>query len=63
MYCRDCGEEVPAFDVLQQLAAHFEAYESSCKRARADAERAAAELAEVKRELRNAKARLRRATR
>lgn len=60
VYCRDCGDEVPAFDHLLWLARHFERYVSRVKEAKREAEMRERSLEEVKREERNAKARLRR---
>lgn len=61
VYCRECGEELDPFTVLQKLAGEPERWHGYVERAKAEAKRAEAELADLKRQLRNAKARARRA--
>lgn len=63
VYCRDCGDEVDAWETLSMLAAEPERWERHRETARADAKRAQAELDDLKRRVRNAKAQLRRAER
>lgn len=59
VYCKDCGEEVPAFDVLMEWARDFE----WARHRRLDANRRAttarSNLADLERMERNAKSRLR----
>jgi hypothetical protein len=62
VYCRDCEQEVDAFDALTLLARDFERWTVSRDRAHRETRQAQAILDEVKRELRNAKARRRRQT-
>lgn len=60
VYCRECGDEVPAFDALMDLTHNWERYVYARKEAARAAERARKEQAEAERKERNAKARLRR---
>ena len=62
-YCRECGEEVPAFDFLLKLSDEWHRYENSRKEAKRLAERAKEKLEDTERRERNAKGRLRTARR
>jgi hypothetical protein len=60
VYCRDCGEEVPAFDYIERLARDFERYLSRMKEARRETEYREKKVEDLKREEANARARIRR---
>ena len=59
VYCRDCGREIPAFDVLQTLARSHERWINQRREAERRAKVAAAALEALSRRERNAKARVR----
>lgn len=59
VYCRDCKREVPAFDVLDDLAHDWERYMHTREDAQARSKTAQANLTELLRLERNAKARVR----
>jgi RNase P subunit RPR2 len=61
VYCRHCGQEVPAFDVLRRLARDHERYIGAWRTAHAEAGRAEERLEGLRRQERNIKARVRRA--
>lgn len=60
VYCRDCGEEVPAFDYIERLARDFERYLYRMKEAAREAKRREARVEELKRDEANTRARIRR---
>lgn len=59
VYCRDCSEEVPAFDALENFRRRFDRYVSLLREAKAEAAYRKRVVEELKREERNAKSRLR----
>lgn len=61
VYCRDCEEEVPAFDVLEIYRREFDMWMRRLKEARREAKLREENLAEIMRQEANAKSRLRRA--
>lgn len=62
VYCRDCEREVPAFDVLDDLAFDWETYMHTREDAQKRAKTATENLTELLRLERNAKGRLKNAT-
>lgn len=60
VFCRECGEEVPAFDALARFARDLERHERLRDAAHAAARDAQQKLDDLKRQIRNAKAQLRR---
>lgn len=59
VYCRDCGREVPAFDVLKMLASDTERWISHRREAERRAKVAQGHLDDLLRDERNAKSRRR----
>lgn len=61
VYCRDCGDEVPAFDALDSFRRVYQGYTQRIRQAQAEAQALEARIEELKRRERNAKARVKRA--
>lgn len=60
VYCRDCGDEIPAFDALDSLRGEWERYVTARKHAIRQAKDVKARLAELEKQEKNTKARVRR---
>lgn len=60
VYCRDCAQEIPAFDALNTLRGEWESYVTARRTAKRQARAANERLAELQRQERNVKARVRR---